>query len=426
MRPGDRRSNRLTAVSLACALGLSALGLWAPASGCSSGDDDAGAPGPAGASGSTAAAGAGNGSVAGVGSGTSGSAASGSGAGGAAAGEGSSTASAADSSMTDACLEYSAARVRRFNECAGGTVRDEEDIERGIQDCPDQYFSEGSTRTVAGLLDCAEQVRNFPCEEIVVSRVPPCVTPGTRVGGESCVYLTQCASLRCSGGGIMCGTCAAAAGPGEACDDSTVTCGANYSCEAGVCVEIPIEPPPPPPPPPDPPATKPTGAECANHAECTGEDLCFDDNNGGPRVCMARVELGGFCGGPIWYCHDADYCDPTDDTCKVPPGQGEPCGLHFGEPSVCGEHLQCVISGTDATCQPTPGFECQLAGLDCESGSTCCASPDCPTPTCLRGLKPGDACDVPDARCVHGSQCVAGTCQVDDSLTEFAERCGMP
>jgi hypothetical protein len=50
--------------------------------------------------------------------------------------------------------------------------------------------------------------------------------------------------------------------------------------------------------PPEPAMTKPCGAECANHSECTPPDLCFDEANDDVQHCVPRVPLGGFCGAP--------------------------------------------------------------------------------------------------------------------------------
>jgi hypothetical protein len=94
--------------------------------------------------------------------------------------------------------------------------------------------------------------------------------------------------------------------------------------------------------------TKPCGAECANHSECTPPDLCFDEAN-----------------------DDVQRCVPSDNECKVMPGNGEPCGLHFGAPSYCADHLNCVLDDPAAACRD-------------------------------------------------------GVCQADDTLTVFAERCGAP
>jgi hypothetical protein len=320
-------------------------------------------------------------------------------------------------SRTEACITFSIARSLRYAECQGEQVSEDE-LSREVIGCPDKFFSDSTVRTVDGLLDCAEQYRTFSCDLLLAGRYLDCMTPGTRAGGEPCAFSTQCQALVCDRDVRgTCGRCGALVARGGACGGQELICALNDQCVDGICVERATTPPPPIMEVPE--IDLPTGAACENHAECTGEELCFDG------VCTARVPIGGSCSGPTQYCDDVvGYCDRAVSICRALPTEGLPCGINWDEPVWCAEHLRCDTSDPDnAVCVLQPGVECLAAGMECPAATYCCAAPDCAEPTCMRILLPHEACGAADARCIEGTECTAGRCEPIDSTGADAKMC---
>mgnify|MGYP001551588198 CR=1 FL=1 len=166
---------------------------------------------------------------------TGGDAGSGSGGASSSAGGGSSTGGSGGGaelpdSLLGACRAYVMAQCLRREECAGTTTN--RCVETADAYCPDLLFSEGSTRTLQGTLDCVDHWKDFACEDALVYRLPDCVTPGTKQTGEPCLYPSQCASQECSGTRSSCGVCLELAESGGSCSESLV-CPPGEECAAG-------------------------------------------------------------------------------------------------------------------------------------------------------------------------------------------------
>ena len=101
-------------------------------------------------------------------------------------------------SELDACLYYLRSVCnRQFNECneRPAELHPCPDVE---QTCPDRYFSDGSEFTVASLIACGDYWRTRSCDEIASGVDPACLTRGSLLLAEPCMFSTQCASLWCS------------------------------------------------------------------------------------------------------------------------------------------------------------------------------------------------------------------------------------
>jgi hypothetical protein len=110
--------------------------------------------------------------------------------------------------------------------------------------CPDVSFSDGSTRTPEGLLDCAEQIATYDCDAWNIDVLPECVTPGTRGPGEACIFSSQCQSLAWSGSADSCGACLRFATDADDCNDATVvTCEPGDACDSDTGRCLPRSPP---------------------------------------------------------------------------------------------------------------------------------------------------------------------------------------
>jgi hypothetical protein len=286
----------------------------------------------------------GSGGIAGGGASLSGGAA---GAGGHGTGGGS--VPAAPWTEAEACLRYTEAWCRRQVRC--GTQRDVRDcMLSGGSACPDLFFADGSLRTVAGMLTCADTWEAWPCS---VGAPPPCASPGTRAHGEPCIGVAQCEGW-CRGGGTACGQCVARAGLGESCIDSGF-CEVGLDCdEHFVCVELGT-------PAPDPPLPGP------------GEP-CFND------LCRAHAYCG--MGGS-----GSAECHPLPGPEVSRPAPGQPCeyrGVPCAEGFTCG----CLVwpcAAADFHCIDVRGVRepCGSPGALCHDLATCTGG------TCVANVSPG-------------------------------------
>ena len=319
-------------------------------------------------------------------------------------------------SLTEACIEYTIAQYTRRAECGGGTLRTP--LEYAITSmsfCPDALTSDGSTRTLDSVLECAKAWRDFPCEQQLQGLVPACTTPGTRATGELCLYGSQCASGRCSRPD-SCGECATVVGAGEACDDLLVRCERGLSCSGGLCEAGPefdaV------------PHTRALGDVCNVDPECPENAVCAVEADGVWR-CVALVPPGEACELNA-QCEPEAYCS-TDRVCRPKPAEGAPCGTRIDGNNVCGEDLVCDSSASGgrvcviySLAQP-----CEEGGLRCPPGDSCCTAADCAARRCLHVLFPGEPCGDADSQCHPGSECLGGVCEAIDSQGLFEQACGL-
>jgi len=282
--------------------------------------------------------------------------------GGVIGGGGAGTAGAsADDNPTDACIAYVLAVCGRRAECSLG------DSTACIQqsfDCPDMFFSVGTTRTVAGTRACIETYKTFPCAELLAGDLPACVSAGTRAAGQACSFPSQCSSLNCTltRPSTTCGVCATAGPLGADCS-APVVCNDGLRCNtANVCETVP-----------------PSTAHSAKEGEpCTVSDGCVDSSLycSSSQICTKLPTLGTSCQG-AGACAAGSYCDGT--TCAAYPPLGAACAQlnAFGDgicdPNALCSSGVCIAKGAPgATC--TTSTECADGLLcECTDAQTCSA-----------------------------------------------------
>jgi hypothetical protein len=394
----------------------------------------------AGGAGSTAGAGAQAGTMAGIlgggaglGAGSDGSAGSaGTGAGADAAGSGGGVGAAAMSER-QACILYVRASCNRRNVCTG-LPKSERPCPETEARCPDYLFSEGSMRTVAGLLACADEFEAFPCEKIVPGKVPACVTTGTRGGGEPCVFGSQCQSLMCIGDPKdpmypSCKSCTTLVPSGSDCSAPETSCPIGEICSGGTCTPIPdmawmplVD------------ALPGLGEPCTSDGLCAQGVACVDADStttGEDGMCVAPPAVGAPCArapdAPAalpfgHFCAEGAFCD-QDDKCATLPAAGQLCGTPFGgslgagSPTLCAPGAVCIESNCQAL--GDIGATCSVAAPPCKEGLVC-------SPTALTCQQPaleGAPCTA-DTLCDMGTSCMSSVCTSTGLLGEYAASCG--
>ena len=357
---------------------------------------------------------------------------------------------------TQACARFMRAVCERKNEC--GLAND--DCAKAATNCPDALFSTGSTRDPEGTWHCAFELRQRSCADVYLSKNPPCVTPGTRKAGESCVAATQCESLACNGSNTSCGTCLQRAAKGADCSNRTnVVCERGLTCEAAsnTCVEMTS---------PDFEDVVSTGVElgkaCDARSVCAKGAYCKYGDKGG--TCSARAAEGESCqtsaaciegtycfqegatcrklpgagqrcgndvetGNAAW-CTDDSYCDNLDslNQCKPLPAPGEPCAANklTGTPVLCAESATCDTSATPPTCKALagPGALCG-ENEGCQPSLQCvCNDATCTSRICGAIREVGESCSTAGELCNAVSTCTDGTCKANPSQGIFARVCG--
>jgi hypothetical protein len=327
--------------------------------------------------------------------------------------------------LRDACRLYVRAYCDRSATC-GGYATAAQCYELSVDDCPDLLVSPGSTRTVASLTECAAEIEAFPCADWARGFLPACSTPGTRAGGEPCVYPAQCQSLSCNRphDSSCDGLCQQLLAPGAVCNDINDVCPAGQRCTDGVCTDYfpPAEPTPRP--------VTPTLAEgeicsaqtCGKGLFCAGLDTA---SNG---TCTRLPATGLACASVVGAtrCRDTDYCSETE-ICTPLPAAGEPCASDIGSLQ-CKLGTYCATAGPNAnTCQPRGalGEPCDsnffsLGRSNCDESLVCrCADARCGAGVCANLRREGDPCADTDA-CEAGTVCEAGRCRASDALSDQA------
>jgi hypothetical protein len=383
--------------------------------------------GGAGSSASGGSGHAGNGSGGqGSGGATSGSGGIGSGSGGIGSGSGGTGIDVdAPTARTAACLEY----VRGFCEgqlkCSGGV--DDASVRmcmwRSGNTCPDLIFAEGSSRTVAGSIECAQAWRDQPCAERVLGLAPDCAISGTLPGGAKCISGFQCASRGCDARGESCATCTTLVAEGGACD-AMHSCPDEDECTGSVCVRaepldagVPVMAP-----------DLKLGDVCdrsAGGCGLTSKYDCWPDTDGIGH-CIPYPRLGEDCSMQ----HDCErgnsYCD-ISGKCLAVPAEGQPCGVDSwtGVATWCADSLFCDASVDPDVCRqpPGPGEACAIGG--CRAGYSCMLDPpDMTTTKCLRQRLAGESCTDANDRCLPGAtRCEGGVCALVESQGLYESLC---
>lgn len=313
------------------------------------------------------------------------------------------------------------ARCRRLSAPAEGCL--------GLaRECPTAFFVPGSTRTNAGLMQCAQDYANFECEAFLRGEAPACATAGELGAGQACGGHSACQSLFCErepAGGT---TCHALAEPGGACPERTV-CPAGQSCVEGSCEDIGT------------PTLEsgnapqsPVGGPCYETSYCQEGLYCWFEEPTATGVCRVPPRPPEACATERAYSAieaHAQVCSPDayclEGYCTPLPAIGEPCATRVDSVPVT-----CALGGTcdpdSARCVPwrAPGEACTLPrafstatgralGPECDeevfARCLCDEGQDsCDDPLCRVALEPGQACDLPYARCLYGSHCLDGVC----------------
>jgi hypothetical protein len=410
------------------------------ATGCSSGGKETSGPGAAGNTASVAgSAGSAGASAA---QGGSGDPSGGESSNGGAAGTAGGTIVLGDS-KTEACIAYALATCTRLDLC---TLRPTTlCLQQQTFSCPDLTFSDGASRTAAEVKACAQEIMTFPCDKLAAGYIPDCVRPGTRTGGQSCAFPSQCASLTCNAPkGVACGVCATPGALGADCSSPDVACNAGLRCGASnTCEQAP----------PDASVAVEEGHACDSMQICMNGLYCASPS----MVCTKRPALGMPC-SPASYCQTGSYCAIDTSKCTLNPPLGAACGVsaeytgYCDNTSYCSAGVCTALPALGTPCLPDPttgminrifctdGGHCDTSvaapvcvakgapGVACDDGGDCqdgllCSCPDtayCATPVCTKFRFAGESCGEPGMPCHPGFSCTNGHCAPRDSQGTFA------
>jgi hypothetical protein len=293
--------------------------------------------------------------------------------------------------------------------CSGGVPGTASDCTAGAAACPDYFFNSSSTRTVAGITGCLDELARQPCSDRDLGLFPSCWGFGTRPAGAACVYSSTCASGGCTGGGTMCGSCTSGpAATGEAC--GTLRCRAGEFCHPGTRVCTP-------------------GSTIVHATPGAACDLSADPAVG----CAGDMR----CIGPY---------GQTAGTCQRPPvwDVGQPCYQVTNGSGNCRPELQCVITitgtATTSECQELPPERsCPTAPCDATSfckagdgGLQCvpraavgetCRNDGGLTAECMRGLLCWGSTGVCTVYSKRGESCIDDVQPCDQYLVCRNGRC---
>ncbi len=207
-----------------------------------------------------------------------------------------------------ACVYYARHYCERIAQCQGRA----ESCDGAGDLCPDLVLSEGSTRTLAGLISCAKEWDQFSCKSMALGLQPDCITPGTKQVGEACLFPSQCSTLSCSGNYVenKCGEC------------QTVGAGGAES-------------------------------DCSETLGCPGFLNCTADNKCTPTVTIA-AQAGESCADSL--CTAGTRCTDPAKICTPYPTAGQPC-----PDNVCDSSLYCAPG---SICKKYPRAESTLRARD--------------------------------------------------------------
>jgi hypothetical protein len=170
-----------------------------------------------------------------------------------------------------------------------------------------------SAKSIEGWVACENAIAKLTCDELKWGGYFPACAPaaGTYKTSQPCVDDFQCEGLRCESkpppgeiplSQIFCGTCAARAGEGGACENDS-GCVWGTACSGGKCVKPAAE-----------------GQPCQDMSACLFNLRCVDG------TCRKASALGGPCQVSSdcvnWWaeCSAQGVCAVAEG-----PGQGEPC-----------------------------------------------------------------------------------------------------
>lgn len=318
-------------------------------------------------------------------------------------------------SPAEACITYAVAFCQRSLECAGDPISEAEAY-ACASNCPDVMFAPGSTRTVDGLLSCAQEVTALSCEDHNAAHYPPCVSAGTKPLGEPCVYNSQCASLLCKVAGA-CGVCVRPVGVGEDCSGDDVGCSADLSCRNGVCEAQ------------GNPDVHDFGEPCADITECDQLNGHCNEQTG---LCERYPGEGESCEA-LNACQAAFYCKGPEKICTLLPELDEPCGNDVRSLlPACKSGLACTVwevsDDVSGTCvepyEVEAGDSCFPRAARCVESSCRCDDSTCSDAHCVAPLLLGDACAAAGTeKCVSPLTCTGGVCTAPEYGNDYETTC---
>jgi hypothetical protein len=304
------------------------------------------------------------------------------------------------------CRAAIQARCDRLATCAG-TPESAADCAAIAVTCPDYFFNQASTRTIAAVTSCLAELQQEPCTDLDLELYPSCWSGGTRPAGAPCAYASDCQSTGCSGHGTTCGVCAAGpAATGASC--AQVRCGAGDFCHpttklctpGGTIVHAG------------------QGQACDPAADpavgCTGDLHCIAPSGQTAGMCqpLPLLDLGQPCYQMPGVCRPPLICSisidgaTTTSQCVALPSDSQ-CG-----DASCDDTTFCKVTGTSRTCVPRAAVGAVCAGdggtvtVECVSGALCTGSPGVCT---VYGMR-GDPCDDATQPCGNYLVCTNGRC----------------
>jgi hypothetical protein len=295
--------------------------------------------------------------------------------------------------------------------------------------CPEYFFAPGSTRTIEGMLECAEGFRRLSCHEYLAGRRPPCATPGTLAEGEPCISPAQCRSSSCNNfsAGLSCGTCGRLFGPDEDCSSGfpggPVSCQIGDRCDPVThrCATIP--------------AGAPAGSSCNTMTICATDVCAVSAPAATEGTCEALPGPGSPCvlslDSTNARCAKDAFCkysnpERSTGTCAAFAKEGEPCGTPAGE----SYDTPCEASFCKRAPQELAGICAAFVPLDgaCSDASACGPTAYCyltapGVGVCRPLAKPGEACGVTNS----GGTSFVVPCESDEcSFSQDASVCLSP
>lgn len=353
-----------------------------------------------------------------------------------------------DGDGDDLVAQLATAYVAYFDDCGGVSNELYNLLEPGTQmfdtDGLGDYLksaltAEGVVQDDAAAADCVALVEQLAATcgsfaDDVLNDTCSQAWSGTLEGGESCTYVTQCASGDCPTSGDNCGTCAGRAGDGEDCSelsceddlwcnnddvcetyrqeneacedddgfhlcDFDLTC--DYDLDEPICVSDDVN---------DPPVMLDEGDACPldDYDACDAYStslVCADDGND---------DLIGTC-QPVVAVDEGEVCDLADTNQPV----GVRACLNMFSSHFC-------VTQPDGTglCEARPGTGDECGAVPCDENSTC--DYETMPPTCE--ALPGEGEPCPDYDCAGDLYCddddnddeTPGVCTASAGLIEVA------
>ena len=319
------------------------------------------------------------------------------------------------------CEQYILAYCAKSNECEHTPAGRQDLCAQVAQLCPDYFFSPGSTRTIASMLECAQAWAKMSCDEFLSGAHPACQTGGTIEGGAPCIFSPQCESLVCvSDARGSCGRCATFYPPDAACSPvGNPVCPLGQTCNPDLSRCAPA-------------TTVHWGADGEPCQVDAGASRCQ------PGLSCVLASFGAASGkcqllpGPGAPCAptaetNTVLCDTTRaacsftnaemtaGTCRALGNLGDACDVQ----TPCGSNSYCKIPQTAAAGVCTALANSGEACGDLDGGYVFCGQVECAPPNGVDGGAPvchaapsglGEPCTQPLASCRAPLACIGGSC----------------